>query len=83
LFKVKVPVAPDSTAEPSSLVPLANVTLPVGTTFPPAAFTVAVNTVVAAFVPGLADAAIVVRIGGAVTLTLIEVDELVKLPDAA
>jgi hypothetical protein len=84
LFNVNVPVAlapdPVSAADPSKAVPRANVTLPVGLMLPLAAFTVTVSSVVPGFAPGLAVTVRIVAVVGAVTLTVTEDDELLKLP---
>jgi len=81
---VALPFAPEAVSGdvPSTVVPAANVTLPVGAAVPLAGLTVAVNCVVAVdeMLAGFANTAVVVATGGGVTVTLTVAVEPVKLP---
>jgi hypothetical protein len=86
--RTAVELLPDAArfAVPRTVFPRANLTLPVGTAAQLAAFTVAVNCVVAveAIVVGLAATVVAVATGaGGVTLTDAEAVEFAKLPVAA
>ena len=78
---VAVAPEPASVAVPSVMFPAEKVTLPAGVTLPLAALTVAVNCVVAlcAILAGLAASVVAVATGGAVTTTVTEPDDAVKL----
>jgi hypothetical protein len=74
----------ETSADPNVVLPRVKVTVPAGAALPLAAFTVAVNTVLAEdnILAGLAETVVVVPTGGAVTAIIVEPLEFEKLPVA-